>query len=182
MNDTIIRLFKYFARFVPKPVLSAVFIQPDSSRMAGYAEVETEIMTAPDTRVIPLIARFVVSVNDNFVSERIKNLNGFLLFVEYGKISVNHDRMDGIRQTLALTVAHPFSDANSDNLNEILLMNRALEILDRILRAINEEQHELDFCGGSLLQWPAEIHPIDPIAMHGCGGWSVTFTNAFTIL
>ena len=182
MNDTIIQLFKYFARFVSKEALSSIFIQPDPSRMAGYAEVETEIMTAPDTRVIPAITRYVVSVNENFVAERIKNLHVFLLFLEYGKITLDHDRMDGIRQTLALTLAHPFSDTNSDNLNEILLMNQALEILDRILRTMNEEQHELDFCGGSLLKWPAEIQPVDPVAMHGCGGWSATFTNAYTLL
>jgi hypothetical protein len=182
MNDSIIKLFTYFAKFVPREALTSVFIQPDRSRAAGYTEIETEIMSSPDTHVIPAIARYVVSVNENFVSERIKNLKGFALFVEYGKISVNHDSADGIRQSLALTVAHPFSDTNSDNLNEVLLMNEALEILDSILRTMNNEQHGLDFCGYTLLKWPAELHPVDPVAFYGCGGWSATFTNSYTLL
>jgi hypothetical protein len=182
MNDSIINIFKYFARFVSKDALRPVFIQPDRSRMPGYAETEAEVMASPDTDVIPAIARYVVSVNENFVSGRIRNVKGFLLFVEYGKISVNHDVMEGVRQSLAVTVVHPFSDTNGDNLNEILLMNEALEILDRILRRMNERQHELSFCGGALLQWPAEIHPVEPALFYGCGGWSALFANSYTLL
>jgi hypothetical protein len=182
MNDSVISLFRYFAQFVPKEGLNSLFIQPDHSRKAGYTLVETEIMTAPDTHVIPAIARYVLSINENLVAERIRNLRGFLLFVEYGKISVNHNVADGIRRSLALTVAHPFSDTNSDNLNEVLLMNEALDILDRILRHMNQQQHELDHCGATLLRWPAEIHPVDPVTFYGCGGWSASFTDAFTLL
>ena len=182
MNDIIISIFKYFARFVSKEALSSVFIQPDRSRMSGYTEVETEVMSAPDTHVIPLITRYAVSVSENFVAERIRNLRGFILFVEYGKISVSHDVADGVRQSLALTLAHPLSDTGGDNLNEILLMNDALEMLDHILRTMNAEQHEPDFCGGLLVSWPAEIRPVDPVAFYGCGGWCATFTNAFTML
>jgi hypothetical protein len=182
MNDIIIHLFKYFAQFVPKEALGGVFIQPDRSRMAGYTEIETEIMTSPDTNVIPDLKRYVVSLNENFVSERIKNLKGFLLFIEYGNISVNHDIADGIRQSLTVTVVHPFSDTNGDNLNEVLLTNRALAILDHILRVMNEQQHALAFCGGTLLRWPAEILPIDPVTFYGCGGWSAICNHSFTLL
>jgi hypothetical protein len=47
---------------------------------------------------------------------------------------------------------------------------------------MDEQQHLLDFCGRSLLQWPVEITPVDPIACYGCGGWNAIFKNAFTIL
>jgi hypothetical protein len=179
MNDIILQLFKLFAQFVPKTALNSLFIQPDRSRKAGYTEIETEILSLPDTHVIPVIARYVMSVNENFVSERIKNLKGFILFIEYGKIDVDHEVADGIRPSLAVTVAHPFSDTNSDNLNEVLLMNEALDILDRILGRLNEMQHERDTCNYSLLKWPAEIHPVDPVAFYGCGGWSASFTSIF---
>jgi hypothetical protein len=182
MNDSIINLFRYYAKFIPKKVLNQIFIQPDRSRLAGYTQIETEILSSPDTHVIPAITRYVVSVNENFVSEKIKNLKGYILFVEYGKISLNHEVSDGIRQSLALTIAHPFSDTNGDNLNEVLLMNDALEILDHILRVMNQEQHGLDFCGNTLLRWPAELLPVDPVAFYGCGGWSATFTNSYTLL
>jgi hypothetical protein len=182
MNDLILLFFKYFAQFVSKEALGGGFIQPDHSRKPGYNEIEAEIMNLPDTHVIPAIARYVFSVNENFISERIKNLKGFALFVEYGKISVNHEQADGIRQTLAITVAHPFSDANCDNPNEVLLMNEALEILDRILRRMNEQQREFVMCGYSLITWPVEIHPFGPATFYGAGGWSAIFTNSFTMI
>jgi hypothetical protein len=182
MYDSIIHIFKYFTRFVPKAALVSVFIQPDRSRMPGYAEIEAEVMSQPDTHVIPPIERYIVSVNENFVAERIRNVKGFILFVEYGKIIVSRDVADGVRQSLSVTVGRPFTDTNGDNLNEVILMNEALAMLDCILHAMNEEQEGLEFCGGKLLQWPVEIRPVDPIEWYGCAGWRALFTNTFTLL
>jgi hypothetical protein len=83
---------------------------------------------------------------------------------------------------IPLSVAHPLSDTNGDNLNEVLLMNEAIEILDRILRRINEQQHELSFCGGALLRLLAEIHPVAPVTFYACSGWSAAFANSYTLL
>lgn len=134
MNDLIINLFKYFSKFVPKDVLEKIFIQPDGSRKTGYSEIESEVLSQGDDSVIDDIEKFVISINENFISERIKNSHGFILFVEYGKLNVNHDVEKGIIQSLAITVAYNFSDNNNDNLNEIIQMNQCLDILDRIIR------------------------------------------------
>ncbi|MDR0681175.1 MAG: hypothetical protein LBG15_04895 [Dysgonamonadaceae bacterium] len=146
MNNVISNLFKYYSRFVPKESLKEIFIQPEHSRRAGYSEIEAEIMGSDNKSVIPEIERFILSVNENFVSEKIKNFNGIILFVEYGKHSIDHSVMKGIKELLSITVARNFSDANNDNLNEILLMNQCLEILERIIRTMYEEQNGPDFC------------------------------------
>jgi hypothetical protein len=183
MNDLIINLFKYFSQFVPQEVLKGIFIQPEKSRKPGYPEIEAEIRTSADTNRIPDIEKFIVSINENFVSERIKNTKGIILFVEYGKFSVDHETMKGVKESLAVTVAHTFTDTNNDNLNEILLMNQCLEILDRIIRTMKEEQEQLDFCAnGELVTFPVDIQVVDPASFYGCGGWSAMFTNAYTIL
>lgn len=183
MNDLIINLFKYFSKFVSKEVLEGIFIQPDNSRKTGYSEIESEILAQSDNNVIDEIEKFVVSINENFISERIKNSHGFILFVEYGKLNVDHNTEKGIVQSLAVTVAYNFSDNNNDNLNEIIHMNKCLDILDKILRRMGEEQSELDFCANSeLITYPAEIQAVDPMSFYGCGGWCAMFTNANTIL
>jgi hypothetical protein len=102
--------------------------------------------------------------------------------VEYGKISYNPERMNGVQQSLAVTVAHPCSDTNSDNPNESLLMNRCLELVIRILERMQADQREPDFCAsGELVHFPVEIHPVDPAAFYGCGGWSAIFNNSYTM-
>jgi len=182
MNDLILSLFKYFAGFVSKPELAKIFIQPGSSRRPGYSQVETEVMTSGNERVIPELEKYIFSINENFVSEKIKNAKSFILFVEYGKISYDPERMDGVQQSLAVSVAHPFSDNNNDNPNEAILMNRCLELLTDILRRMQSDQNELDFCGGELVRFPVEIQPVEPAAFYGCGGWTAIFNNSYTIL
>lgn len=183
MNELIINLFKYFAKFVPKDVLQEIFLQPLSSRKAGYDDIESEVLALSDNDIIPDIEKFVVSINENYVSERIKNSQGFVLFVEYGKLSVNHEIEKGIVESLAISVVHNFSDNNNDNLNEIILMNQCLDILDQILRQMTLEQEDLDFCASAeLITYPAEIQIVDPVNFYGCGGWCAMFTNANTIL
>jgi hypothetical protein len=78
MNDLIINLFKYFSKFVPKNVLESIFIQPDGSRKTGYSEIESEILSQDNDSVINDIEKFVISINENFISERIKNSHGFI--------------------------------------------------------------------------------------------------------
>ena len=183
MNDLIINLFKYFSKFVEKDVLKKIFVQPNNSQKTGYAEIKSEILSQSDDSVIPGIEKYIISINENFVSERIKNSNGFILFIEYGKLSVNHDIENGVVEALAITVVRNFSDKNNDNLNEIIQMNQCLDILDRIIRQMGEEQGELDFCANAeLITYPAEIQVVDPASFYGCGGWCAMFSNSNTIL
>ena len=124
-----------------------------------------------------------MSKNENFIAERRKKLKGFIRFVEYGKLNVGHDIEKGLLQSLAVTNAYNLYDNNHHNLNEIIHMNQCLEILDKILRQMGEEQDELDFCASAeLITYPAEIQVVDPMSFYGCGGWCAMFTNANTIL
>lgn len=183
MNDLIIDIFKYFSKFVPKDVLRKIFVQPDGSKKSGYDEIMTDVLSLPGDDVLSGIEQFIVSVNEDYVSERIKNATGYILFVEYGKISADHTVVEGIIQSLAVTVAYNFSNNNNDNLNEILNMNSSLEILDNIIRTMESEQEDLDFCAnGELITYPVEIRPVDPAWFYGFGGWSAMFTNSNTML
>jgi hypothetical protein len=186
-EDLIIKLFRYFSRFVPVTVLKETMIQPDRSQLPGYSEIQAEILKDfPDPLQnvrIPFIEKYVFSINENFVSERIKNSKGFVLFVEYGNISAVFDQANGVKESIAVTVAHNFSDTNNDNLNEILLMNRCLDFLMLILRQMQADMGQLDFCSSiELITMPVDIQVVDPASFYGCGGWSAMFQNSTTIL
>jgi hypothetical protein len=181
--DLIIDLYSYFSRFVPKNVLRDMFIQPEATQNQGYSEIKAGILAAGNGRVIDQIQTFVVSINENYLSQRIKNSKGIILFVEYGKINVNHEQMKGIQEALAVTVASDLSTVGNDNLNEILLMNECWIILDSIIRSMQAEQETLEFCGNSqLITYPVEVQPVDPVTFYGRGGWCAMFNNSKTML
>ena len=182
--DLIIKLFRYFSRFVPIEVLKEMMIQPHHSRLTGYSEIQTEILADPAPGIrIPEIEKFVFSINEKFVSERIKNSKGFILFVEYGNFSANFKQANGVNESIAVTIAHNFSDTNNDNLNEVVLMNRCLDILLYILRQMFADMGQLDFCASlELITVPVDIQVVDPAMFYGCGGWCAIFQNTTTIV
>jgi hypothetical protein len=183
-EDLIIKLFRYFSRFVPATVLKEIMIQPKQSRFPGYSEIEAEILSAQTVDVrIPEIKKFVLSINEKFISERIKNASGIILFVEYRDFIADFSRANGVKETVAVTVAQGFSDSNNDNLNEALLMNRCLNILMQILRQMIADQEQPDFCPSiELIAMPVEILPVDPTLFYGCGGWCAMLQNSTTIV
>ena len=125
----------------------------------------------------------MVSINESFVSSRIKNAKDFILFVEYGKISYTPDDFRGANEHIALTVAHPIPENNTDNLNELLIMNECLNIITDIIDTMHAEQNELDFCAGEeLISYPADLSVVDPSVFYGCAGWTAMFKNSKTIL
>jgi hypothetical protein len=106
------------------------------------------------------------------------------------KMKSDEERRECINQICAILyprtgnyTQNMVSGHNNDNLNEIVHMNRCLDILDKILRQMGEEQDEPDFCAGAeLITSPVEIQVVDPVSFYGCGGWCAMFTNANTIL
>ena len=180
--DLIIDILKYYSKFIPKEVLKKIFFQPVKSKNQGYDEIKTEILALPDTQVLPEFDTFVVSQNENFVSEKMNNSKGYVLFVEYGSFSVNHGIEYGVKENLAVAVVRNFSDKNNDSVNEAIHMNKCFQLLNEILTTMGDEQDELEFCGASLVDPPIEISPIEPAAFYGCGGWMAKFTKQNTIL
>ncbi|GAB1358668.1 hypothetical protein MASR1M31_04470 [Porphyromonadaceae bacterium] len=165
-------LFKYFAKFIPKDVLTKSFIQPKSSLIPQYNEISSYVLSLPDDDVINDLTWFVLSANERMVSERVRNNNGYTLFVEYGKITIDSESLSSTHQHVAITVAHPLSDSNKDNLSEILILDRCLSILQSILFTMHKNQEELEFCPSkTLIDYPVTVTPIDPSSFYGCGGF-----------
>jgi hypothetical protein len=183
MNDLIINLFKYFSKFVPKEVLGSIFIQPDRSKKTGYDEIMTEVLSYPNDWVIQGFDTFVVSINKNYLSERVKNSNAFILYVEYGDFEYDNEVEKGVKEVLMITVAHDISNKNNDNLNEIILMNQCFNLLTRIIQTMRDDQGQLDFCANAeLITYPVEIVAVDPVKFYDRGGWCAMFINANTIV
>lgn len=182
MNDqeVLIYLFKYFAKFIPKDVLKNMFVKKKDTE-AGYGEISSEVLNAPDDFVIPSIDAFIFSANEDFLKKKLDNSRGTVLYVEYGAFSYQPNTIQGVREKLALHVACPYSASNNDNLSEVLLMQKTHTILCSILDQMEKDQKELNFCGQTeLIRFPAEIVAIAPALFYDRTGWMAIFDHTTT--
>ncbi|MDU1892840.1 MAG: hypothetical protein E6767_19340 [Dysgonomonas sp.] len=178
--EVLITLFKYYAQFVPKPVLKKMFVK-SRKRLAGYGEISAEVLAAPGELIIPDIDAFIFSANEDFLTKKMKNTKGTVLYVEYGAFSYSPNKSLGVREKLALHVAYPYSATNNDNLNEMLLMDKMYKVLTSILDQMEKDQRSENFCGNSkLIEFPAEVVVIDPAMFHGRTGWMAIFDYSTT--
>ncbi len=181
--DNIISLFRYFSQFVPKSVLEKMFRQPEHSQEFGYSEFKTDVLATDNDKVIIGLGTFVCSANRKYVSDKIKNSQGIILFVEYGSAMFDPTATDGVKQQLAVTVCREHNIANNDNLNEALLMNECYNILSDILQQMETDQSNEDTCEvGNLIKFPAEVLPVDSETFFDRSGWTALFSNENTEL
>lgn len=179
-QDILITLFKYFAQFVPKPVLKKMFVKT-RKQLAGYTEISAEVLAAPDSLIIPDLDAFIFSANEDFLTKKLKNAKGTVLYVEYGAFSYTPNTSLGVKEKLALHVAYPYSATNNDNLNEMLIMDRMYKVLTSILNQMEKDQNSLNFCGNTkLIEFPAEVVAIDPPLFHNRTGWMAIFDYSTT--
>lgn len=177
IDATVIQeIILYFARFVPVAARREVFKQPVISRPSGYDELKAEILSLPEFNSFPEIDSFIVSINDKFVSERVRNSKKHLLFIEYGNIQIVKPSGITYNETaLTLTVACELAENNSDMLTEALKMQRNLEIMQTIF---NNMQAENDNCSiTKYIDFPATLMPLDPTLFFGHAGWAAAFTR-----
>ena len=181
-QEILIQLFKYFAKFVPKAVLEKMFVK-SGNRVEGYAEIASEVLSAPDDLRISDIDAYIFSANEGFLAKKVKNSNKTVLYIEYGAFSYTPNALHGVREKLGLHVAHPYSSTNNDNLNEMLIMNKMHDILCSILDRMETDQRELNFCRSTkLIEFPAEIVTIDPPLFFDRTGWMALFDYSTTNL
>jgi hypothetical protein len=175
--DNLINTYKYFSKFVPNEVLKDGAVQPDVSAGSGYSEILSEILTMPADAKIPEIGKYVFSANSEFVSDKVKNSNELILFVEYGEAKYDPNAMPVETQRVAITVAKAYSQTNSDNLNEVLLMNACKNILKTILNRIAADDETCELCQS--VELPAELVPVAPRDFFGNAGWAAFINLQF---
>lgn len=179
-QETLIYLFKYFSKFVPKDVLQKMFVKSKDTQ-SGYNEIVAEVMSTSSECVISDIDAYIFSSNEEFLSKKVKNSRKNVLYVEYGAVAYTPNSILGLQQKLGIHVATPYSASNNDNLNEILYMDKQQCILLSILDQMEKDQKDLNFCGETeLVKFPAEIVAIEPRLFYDRAGWMGIFDYSTT--
>jgi hypothetical protein len=179
--DIVKHLLRYFCRYVTRDVREAIFKIPKNTRTAEYAELHADIIAIDETRAFPDIRTFLLSINEKYVSDRVKLQADRVLFVEYGDIALSRSTGQVYNETrLAISVASNLNEGNNDMITEAIKMQRNLDILNAILLDLQADNKA---CGLTKpLDLPASVMPLDPTLFFWNGGWTAHFNRRDLVL
>jgi hypothetical protein len=176
--DLILDIFKYFAKFPDHIKVMANFANRNS-KFPGYTDFYNAVNSLTVKNLMPEIKDFIVSISDEKVLAKMRNMNDYFLYIEYGDVSETLQVAGIIRDEqikLAITVGYKYSDTNNDYIEESLAMNECLKKIKAIETVMNDDNAGV--CPfKKYIIFPATTLPIDPSRMGGCLGWVSTFTR-----
>lgn len=124
--------FLYFAQYPSKEGIRAMLTN-GSSDFPGYSELVDALDNLPDMSRVPDIANYVYGQSFDELKQRIDNLVGSFLFVDYGEFNSLVDSRNSyeITQRIAITVARKMPD-RADAAEYMLASDSALRLLSQV--------------------------------------------------
>jgi hypothetical protein len=170
-------VIKYFAKFPDREGVLKNFLR--TSGDTDYNELKQYITDLPDP-LMPLIKDFVVSSKEEEIAERIKNIDNYFLFLEYGPIiaaSPNRVRIRKIDFALSVHVCYHDNSKNVDWMQEAIIMDNCLgmafDLAKQMIADDNEICPQTRFVESSL-----SFAPIEPSIFYQSIGWSLSFKKS----
>jgi len=173
---TITDIITYFAKF---PLRNGVLnnFHTSGDPIDGYDELKAAITALPSA-LLPDITEYVFSTDETVLADKLRNMNGYFLLLEYGAIK-GEKGMAGGRSyaiSLAVTVGHPSDKKNTDIMAESLMMDKCLSLLMAIVARMEDDNFEL--CGNSrFMDGSLNISPAEPTLLYNNMGWVASFSK-----
>lgn len=164
-------LFLYCSQFVARSALEDIFVL-DS--VDGYQKLKQEVLGMPDTFRNNDISDYIFGVNDQAVRQRISQVSGMYLFVDYAAIASSISSIDVKTDSfhVSITVARP-SPENQDQVTEMIWQDRALDAMTTIRKKMRD-----DFDEDNPVLWlkfPTTMQPFVAHALANSIGWTMEF-------
>lgn len=165
------QLFLYSSQFVSREAAMNVFVLNSGH---DYTRFQQEVLAVPDTCRNNDITDFIFGVDDRAVTQRISQVKGLYLFVDYSAITSSISSIDVKTDSfhVAMTVARP-SPEDQDQATEMIWQDRALDAMTAIRRRMRD-----DFDDGNPVFWlkfPTTMQPFVAHAMANSLGWTMEF-------
>lgn len=143
MNTFLIELFLFFARYPRKEGILPLF-NVGRSDLTTYDELKKKVEALTPHSLSPEIGSYVFGSNFDAVKNRVNNLTGSYLFVDYGEIECDTDSANRMQDAarLAITVAYRLKNFSSDLVEQILISDFCLTQLAAIRNDMLKAQRE----------------------------------------
>lgn len=175
MNEYIIDILKYFAKFPEQSALQYLF-KNKKSQISGYADLQTYVSEMTEHSLIPSIEGFVFGVTDANVVDRLRTIKQKYMYVEYGQVitSANQYSVKDTQMFLAVNVAYRDSSRTVDSIEESLLMEELFkDITDIEAQMIKDDEDACPFAKN--IVFPSEKIPIASADFFNSIGWTMIF-------
>lgn len=172
MDKLIENLIRYFAKYPQKEGILEHF-KRSAEEYAGYMDLKTYIKSLPDVSVIPELETLIISTNEEIIKQKVNNIKGYFLMIEYGVIPTGEPRSGGVRESkahISLIVAKKHETQNIDMFEEALESDKMLGILNTIINQMIKDSRDCELLLG-FEKSAIQTSPIEPAALHGCYGW-----------
>ncbi|OJV17906.1 MAG: hypothetical protein BGO30_08160 [Bacteroidetes bacterium 41-46] len=165
--------FLFFARYPEHSGVMKNFNK--KSQAERYLSFKSAAQALNIKSTYPEITDYVFGVSDEAVKKRISTIQGLYLFVDYGNIRTTENSYKVKKDSfdLSLTIAKPFSsNAGFDSIEELIEIDRALELLALIKTNISENREDPYV---KKLTLPTEIIPFASKELSNSFGFSMVF-------
>jgi hypothetical protein len=170
-------IIKYFAKFPDTTGIMKNFSRT-TSQEAGYDTLKT-YMSGLTSPLLPQIKDYIFGQDETIVTNRVRTMKDYFLFVEYGRIQISapdHVRVRDGSLFLAFTVAKPFNNAGRDSAEELIISDACLDLVMQILQTIKDDD-EVTCPINRYLDSTIELSPVIPELFYQNIGWVVTFSK-----
>lgn len=174
----IIDVIKYFAKFPNKQGVLKNF-KRTTNASDEYSELKNYITDLPDP-LMPEITELVVSTDEKAVSERIRNIDNYFMFLEYGQLQGDYpDRMRIRKVSFNLAVYVCFHDNSRgiDSMEEAIIMDSCLQRVFQLAKLMISDDNEI-LIHSRFAESVLNFSPVEPSLMYGSIGWGLTFKKA----
>lgn len=165
-------IFKYFAAFVPLPALRRCF---QLSSGDDYKAFQREVLAAESDHRIDGITDFIFGIDAEMIQQRITDVKGPYLFVEYTHIASTVvskvDRKED-RFHVGVSVAAPHPD-NFDLVGSALSQDKTLTLISSIRRHMRDDDDPQR--GIQWMDFPATLKVWSSKEMANSHGWTMEF-------
>lgn len=171
-------VIQYFSQFVAKSAVTKLLAK--NSAAGGYADISSILNNVVDENRNSEITDFILGINEETVNKIISQVKGYYLFVDFGNISsiLSETRAKFDELRLAITVAKPLSTNSFNNIEEMLVLEKALDIIAGIRRKMREDTDDrMTYPLLEQLVWPNEISPFYARDLSASIGWSMMFSR-----
>ena len=171
-------VIKYFAKFPARAGVLKNFARA-AGTIDGYADLKNYITALPSP-LMPEITELVFSTDEKAVGDRIRNIDNYFMYIEYGPITGEHPDRVRLRRVsfgLAVYVCYHANARNLDSMEEALIMDNCLQkVFDIAAQMITDDN--LICPHTRFAESVLNFSPVEPLLMYQSIGWGVTFKKA----
>ena len=171
-------IITYFAKFPAREGVLNLFAS-STDKTTGYQALKTTITNLP-APLLPSITQMVFSTSEAVLADKLRNMKGFFLLLEYGAVQTASENNAGSRESainLAVTVGYPHVATNSDVFEESLIMDQCLTLVNTIVQQMITDNEEGVCHMGHFIEGSFKTSPVEPVMLYGNMGFVVNFTK-----